>query len=66
VHLDRRLIVPPRLMRKPINVEVGPKLTIDAGEEIEIEGCGHAVAIIIRGDQRFDVLTKIDPDDGPE
>ena len=64
VHLDaagERVVE--RVVREAPQVEVTAELAIDAREQIQIEGRGHALCIVIGGVQHIGIFLEIDADD---
>ena len=71
IHLDPAGIrVPHRVMREAGKIEVAVKFAIDANQQIEIEGGGDALRIVIGGNENPLALLQIDAEQegaaGPE
>ena len=63
VHLDSPLVgVVESAVTKLRQVEIGLEVTIDAGEQIEIESRRHFRGVIVGGMQDLFVFLEIDPD----
>lgn len=61
VHLNTpNFLVIKGMMGKRRRIEIGTQLTIDARQEIEIEGGGDAVGIVIGGIEYLRVFFQID------
>ena len=63
VHLDPpEHVVPPRLVGEGVDRDVGAKLAVDAVEQVEVELGGHALGVVIGGDQPVDRLDPVHAD----
>ena len=51
------------LVAEAVEIEVAVELTIDAGEQVEIEGGRHSRRIVVGRQQRAQVLLEVDADD---
>src|SRR5712671_7139682 len=63
MHLDTALFgVVARAMAESGRVELAAKLVIDAHEQVEVEGRGHAGMVVIGGGEDVRVFDQIDAD----
>ena len=66
VHLDAALArIVDRLVPEGVEIEGAAELAIDAGEQVEVEGRGHARRVVVGRHQRARVLLEVDADDQP-
>src|SRR5690606_28913561 len=71
MHLDAAaVLVEDGAVLEAVEIEIAAKLAVDAAQEVEVEGGGDAVGVVIGGAQHVAVLHEIDADDharaGPE
>ena len=63
VHFDpRQDVVPARLVAEGVERDVAVELAVDALEQVEVELGGHALRVVIGGDQALDRLHPVHAD----
>ena len=67
VHLDAAFVgVPAGAVDEAVEVEVGVKVAVEAGEDVEVEGCGDADCVVVGGEDGGDGLVGAGGEVGAE